>query len=159
MGCVCSREREPEEAPILVLSPSAAPEATPEEEGVAFRAAQYNILASYLGDNRQPWFLYGLPDLTEERRDQILALFYAKNSDGSYANAGWPHYVSGVLSDEEQRLVEEVDARDFAWAVRRDELLKRILSTEADVLSLVELDQYEEFFRAHNHAEQMRSRA
>ena len=31
-----------------------------------FRVAQYNILAGYLGDNRQPWFMYGIP-ITEER--------------------------------------------------------------------------------------------
>ena len=27
---------------------------------VSFSVAQYNILAGYLGDNRQPWFLYGV---------------------------------------------------------------------------------------------------
>ena len=30
-------------------------------QSVVFTVAQYNILASYLGDNRQPWFLYRLP--------------------------------------------------------------------------------------------------
>eukprot|EP00900_Chrysochromulina_parva_P007715 jgi/Chrpa1/16945/Chrysochromulina_OHIO_Genome00020550-RA len=36
-----------------------------------FVVAQYNILAGYLGDNTQPWFLYGL-DLSSERREAIF---------------------------------------------------------------------------------------
>ena len=175
MGCICSRERKQDvllapstqnenampqmqEATAPVTNTTAAAidaqfhawkarsAAARAEAATVFRAAQYNILASYLGDNRQPWFLYGV-DLTDERRAQILALFYATKPDGSYANAGWPHYVRGVLSEEEQRAVETVDASHFAWAVRRDALLTRILSTEAEVLSLVELDEYEQFFR------------
>ena len=35
-----------------------------------FTVGQYNILAGYLGDNRQPWFLYGI-DLSPERRSAI----------------------------------------------------------------------------------------
>jgi hypothetical protein len=28
---------------------------------VKFSAAQYNVLADYLGSNTEPWFLYGVP--------------------------------------------------------------------------------------------------
>ena len=38
----------------------------------SFTIAQYNILASYLGNNTEPWFLYGCPSLTENKRKQIL---------------------------------------------------------------------------------------
>ena len=71
-----------------------------------FIVAQYNILAGYLGDNRQPWFLYGI-DVSEERRAQIITKFYQRDENGKYANAGWPKYVTGILSDEEMKIVEE----------------------------------------------------
>ena len=64
-------------------------------QSVVFTVAQYNILAAYLGDNRQPWFLYGLPNgaLTEERRHGIMKKFYERGADGKYCNIGWPNYV------------------------------------------------------------------
>ena len=40
-----------------------------------FRVAQYNILAGYLGDNTQPWFMYGI-ELSQQERDAILSKFY-----------------------------------------------------------------------------------
>lgn len=81
-----------------------------------FRVAQYNILAGYLGDNRQPWFLYGI-ELTEERRAAIMKKFYTKGEDGKYANAGWPKYVDGILTDAEQACVNEYVARRLRDAI------------------------------------------
>ena len=40
-----------------------------------FVVAQYNILAGYLGDNRQPWFLYGV-QLDDERRGWLSMCSY-----------------------------------------------------------------------------------
>ena len=54
-----------------------------------FTVAQYNILAGYLGDNRQPWFLYGA-NIPPARRAEIMTKFYQRGEDGKYMNAGWP---------------------------------------------------------------------
>ena len=54
-----------------------------------FSVCQYNILAGYLGDNRQPWFLYGIP-LSTDRRSRIMTKFYERDENGKYANPGWP---------------------------------------------------------------------
>ena len=45
------------------------------------------------------------------------------------------------------RAVEERDAEVFAWHVRRPKIVQTVLSLDADLVSLVELDQYESFFR------------
>ena len=71
-----------------------------------FSLAQYNILASYLGRNTEPWFLYGA-DVDAERRGAILKKFYERDSDGKIKNAGWPAYVKGLLTAEEIARVEE----------------------------------------------------
>ena len=54
-----------------------------------FKAGQYNILADYLGDNRQPWFLYGV-EIPKEKRERIMTKFYQKDADGKFMNVGWP---------------------------------------------------------------------
>ena len=100
-----------------------------------FRVAQYNILAGYLGDNRQPWFLYGI-DLPEERRAAIMKKFYEKGPDGKYANAGWPKYVDGILTDEEQAQVSSFHEKFFLWENRRPALMRVIDGCDADLLSL-----------------------
>ena len=110
-----------------------------------FVVAQYNILAGYLGDNTQPWFLYGL-DLSSERREAIFKKFYEKGEDGTYANAGWPKYVKGILTDEEQAIVEKYNEKHFRWDGRKDKLITVIKSCHADLISLVECDNYESFF-------------
>jgi len=117
-----------------------------EHDSVSFKVAQYNILAGYLGDNRQPWFMYGV-DLTQERRAAIMTKFYEKGPDGKYANAGWPKYVVGILSDEEMRAIEEVHESVFSWERRRPALLRVIEGWEADLISLVECDHYHSFFK------------
>jgi len=108
-----------------------------------FTVAQYNILASYLGDNRQPWFLHGT-EVSDERRAACVTKFYEKDAaTGAFANEGWPRWAQGILSEEEQRTVEDVHRRYFAWEVREGRLREELLNLDADIFSLVELDQYE----------------
>lgn len=49
----------------------------------------------------EPWFLYGI-ELTPERRQEILKLHGERRPDGKPANPGWPNYVKGVLTPEDQ---------------------------------------------------------
>ncbi|CAE7538806.1 rlmE [Symbiodinium natans] len=103
---------------------------------------QYNILASYLGKNTQPWFLYGA-DIDAEERAKIFACFNERRPDGTPKHA-WPDYVTGILSAEEIAEVERYDAF-FRWDFRRQKLLEQIGIMDPDVLSLVELDDHEFF--------------
>ena len=57
-----------------------------------FTVGQYNILAGYVGNNMEPWFLYGI-DMPEERRREIFRLHKEKLPNGDYANPGWPNYA------------------------------------------------------------------
>lgn len=111
-----------------------------------FVVGQYNILAGYLGDNRQPWFMYGC-DIAPERRKQIMQKFYEKDESGRFANAGWPKYVTGILTAEEIATVETVHKQHFAWEVRKAAVLETMLNLDADLLSLVELDEFDEYFK------------
>lgn len=54
--------------------------------------ARYNILAGYVGNNMEPWFLYGV-DMPDARRRAIFQLHGEKLPNGQYANFGWPKYV------------------------------------------------------------------
>lgn len=98
---------------------------------------QYNILASYLGRNTQPWFLYGA-DCRPEEREQIFAKFYERDATGTPKNS-WPAYVESILTPAQ---VQEVARRDeaFRWENRKVRLLEEIRKHNADVISLVELD-------------------
>jgi len=111
-----------------------------------FTVGQYNILAGYMGNNMEPWFLYGV-DMTQERRQQVFKLHGERKPDGKPANPGWPNYVKGVLTPEEIQKVEEVHRKHFAWETRKDRLLEVIEEMDADVLSLVECDHYEDHFK------------
>ena len=53
----------------------------------------------------------------------------------------------GLLTDEEQRLVVECNERYFAWEARREKLLQTVRDTDADLISLVELDMYDEYWK------------
>ncbi len=75
-----------------------------------FTVVQYNILAGYLGDNTQPWFLYGI-DLTDEQRKRIMSKFYERDESGKFVNEGWPKFVDGVLTPDEMAAVAECRAR------------------------------------------------
>ncbi|CAE8624788.1 unnamed protein product [Polarella glacialis] len=113
---------------------------------VEFSVGQYNILAGYMGNNMEPWFLYGV-DMPEERRKSVFKLHAQRGPDGKPANAGWPNYVRGVLSDEEVQTVERIHAEHFAWDQRKDRLVQVIEDMDSDVLSLVECDNFDDFFR------------
>mmetsp|Transcript_18885 Transcript_18885/g.25982 ORF Transcript_18885/g.25982 Transcript_18885/m.25982 type:complete len:625 (-) Transcript_18885:124-1998(-) len=115
----------------------------------SFIAGQYNILASYLGNNTEPWFLYdGLTDSEEdkERARAIAKKHTERDENGNFLNIGWPNYVQGILTQEEIERVERVHSEVFAWDVRAPKIIENIRQLDADVLSLVELDQYDEFF-------------
>jgi len=116
-----------------------------------FRAAQYNILASYLGSNTEPWFLYGgLTGTNEEMQKKAEAVglkHCEKGADGKYINVGWPNYVTGILTPEEIAAVEETHARHFDWEKRAPKIVDTIRDLDTDVLSLVELDKYQDFFQ------------
>jgi len=111
-----------------------------------FTVGQYNILAGYLGANKEPWFLYGV-DMPESRRAEIVKLHQQRGPDGKPVNAGWPNYVRGVLSEEEIKKVEAIDAQDFNWEARKDRLVDVIRDMDSDLLSLVECDHYEDHFK------------
>lgn len=119
---------------------------TLQRQSTQFSVGQYNILAGYMGNNTEPWFLYGV-HMTEERRQSIFKLHGERLPDGKPANPGWPAYVRGVLSEEEQREVERVNRDIFSWEKRKDRLLEVIRDMDTDILSLVECDHYEEFFK------------
>lgn len=130
-----------------------------------FKVAQYNLLAGYLGDNRQPWFLYGVDNLdtpipcssaspskekerATTRRQQILEKFYERDPEsGRLKNPGWPNFVKGLLSETEQRQVEVIHDRSFAWEKRKHRVIETIASSDADIISLVECDHYDEFVK------------
>ncbi|CAJ1452123.1 unnamed protein product, partial [Effrenium voratum] len=111
-----------------------------------FTVGQYNILAGYMGNNMEPWFLYGI-DMSEARRKEVFRLHGARGSDGKPANPGWPNYVRGILTEEEIRRVEEVHREHFDWPNRKDRLLEVIRDMDVDILSLVECDHYEDHFK------------
>jgi len=100
---------------------------------------QYNILASYLGKNTQPWFLYGA-DISPEERERIFARFNERGPDGTPKHR-WPDYATGILRPEEITAVEQYDTF-FRWEFRRQKLLEQIEIMDPDVLSLVELDDH-----------------
>ena len=110
-----------------------------------FRVAQYNILAGYLGNNTEPWFLYGGGDMPVERRDRIKRKFYEKDAEGKYVNQ-WPKYVEGELTDAEQARVAEIHDQFFSWESRKSRLVSEMERWEADLISLVECDHYDDFF-------------
>ena len=115
------------------------------EMPLRFSVAQYNILAGYLGNNTEPWFMYGV-DMPPERRAEVVKKHGERGPDGKYCNVGWPNYVKGILSDTEIAKVEAIDASDFSWAARKVRVVAQIKELDADVISLVECDDYKEFF-------------
>jgi len=111
-----------------------------------FSVGQYNILAGYLGNNMEPWFLYGV-DMPNERRNAIIERHELQDSAGNYVNFGWPSYASGLLSEDEIHKVEQVHKEHFAWDRRKGKLVEVIQNLDVDLLSLVECDHYEDHFQ------------
>lgn len=111
-----------------------------------FRVGQYNILAGYMGNNTEPWFLYGI-EMNEEKRKRVFESHGKRLPDGKPANPGWENYSRGVLTPEEIANVELINREHFAWEKRKDKLLKVIEDMDSDLLSLVECDYYEDHFK------------
>lgn len=125
----------------------ALPRRTASSSPEQFRVLQYNVLAKKYASNKEPWFLYGglQPGGDAERASAIAARHVARGADGRYENVGWPSYVTGILSAEEIAAVEERDAV-FDFERRGPRLIETIQSVDADLLSLVEVDEYATFW-------------
>jgi len=104
---------------------------------------QYNILASYLGSNQKPWFLYG-SDVSDDMRARIFEKYNSRDESGNLLFAGWPKFVEGLLTPDEIAAVEESEEW-FDWEFRKHRLVDQLYAYDADVFSLVELDQYDWF--------------
>lgn len=113
--------------------------------GKPFVAVQYNILASYLGNNGNPWFLLPV-NLTETERAAIVARYYERNESGEYVNT-FANRFGGLLT---QVQVDEVRAYDylFQWETRGPNIKQLVVGLDADVFSLVEMDRFDEFREA-----------
>jgi mRNA deadenylase 3'-5' endonuclease subunit Ccr4 len=111
-----------------------------------FTVGQYNMLAGYLGNNTEPWFLYGV-DVCQDRRRRIAEKFVETDHLGQYINVGWPSYVRGILTDNEISTVEEVHDLCFTWEKRKDRIVKVIADLDVDLMSIVECDHYHDFFK------------
>lgn len=111
--------------------------------GKAIKVAQYNILASYLGSNTEPWFLLGA-NISIARRGQMMNNYYTKGADGLWSNV-FANGYGGILTDEEKILIEEYNDLNFKWENRGPRIISEVQSWGADVISFVEMDQYDAF--------------
>jgi endonuclease/exonuclease/phosphatase family metal-dependent hydrolase len=133
-------------AEVAALVAATPKKTRPRSTRASFTVAQYNILAGYLGQNTAPWFLYG-GDIAGDKRARIFEKFYSRDAKtGALLCAGWPKYVDGILTAEEQAEVERIDREHFEWTVRRPRVLSTVAAMDADLLSLVELDD-ESYFK------------
>jgi Ca2+-binding EF-hand superfamily protein/endonuclease/exonuclease/phosphatase family metal-dependent hydrolase len=103
---------------------------------------QYNILASYLGENTKPWFLFGAK-LDSETRERVFEKFYKRDGSGKPLH-GWPSYAGGILTPQQINEVERQNEH-FKWDNRGQKIVEQLLGYDADVWSLVENDQ-QQFF-------------
>lgn len=106
---------------------------------LTFSVMQYNILAAYLGMNRKPWFLYG-PRISAEQRAAIFKRYYERDEHGP--KYGWPAYAQTILTPQDIEAIER-EEQHFKWEYRKAKLVGKIRGFDADVVSLVELDQHE----------------
>jgi mRNA deadenylase 3'-5' endonuclease subunit Ccr4 len=111
-----------------------------------FTVFHWNVLASYLGKNTNPWFLHGI-QLDATKRSLIFERYYSKNEDLTLKCPGWPSYVEGILTIDEQKQIESIDDELFAWPKRIEKIKTILTASNADVLSLVELDAFEEVLK------------
>jgi endonuclease/exonuclease/phosphatase family metal-dependent hydrolase len=70
-----------------------------------------------------------------------------KDENDKYVYGSWPLYVEGILSPEEQSLVEKNHQNHFLWESRKWRLLDTIKRIDVDILSLVECDHYADHFQ------------
>uniref|UniRef100_A0A7S1AGP9 EF-hand domain-containing protein n=1 Tax=Noctiluca scintillans TaxID=2966 RepID=A0A7S1AGP9_NOCSC len=106
---------------------------------------QYNILASYLGENIKPWFLYGT-DIHPEIRQKLMERYCERDNHGA-PRFKWPEYAMGILTESEMDAIG-CHSKHFQWETRKQLLVETIRNLDADVISLVELDQHDFFSKA-----------
>lgn len=134
---------EPQFWPGLALTITIALTSCPATLGApTINVAHYNILASYLGNNREPWFLLPL-NLTAEERAQLVAKYYEKDTLGAYRHS-FADGFGGLLHASQQKEVEAFD-KVFQWEARAPKLVDTIRRLDADILSLVEVDHFDYF--------------
>mmetsp|Transcript_1728 Transcript_1728/g.4252 ORF Transcript_1728/g.4252 Transcript_1728/m.4252 type:complete len:539 (-) Transcript_1728:31-1647(-) len=116
---------------------------------VRFSVAQYNLLADYLGSNTEPWFLYGVQGLDGARahlRAEMLRRLYSKDAAGQYVyTTKWPYIAQGLLTEQEITAVDAIDRQHFLWERRRERIMQEVRAMSADIVSLVELDHYDDW--------------
>mmetsp|Transcript_13001 Transcript_13001/g.29507 ORF Transcript_13001/g.29507 Transcript_13001/m.29507 type:complete len:382 (+) Transcript_13001:73-1218(+) len=110
------------------------------------RFAHYNILASYLGKNSEPWFLLPL-NISSEFRDSLLTRYYRKDEHG-VCSSGFHDAFGGLLNSMDMAQVEEYNRQFFDWNVRGPLVIGVVQSLDADIISLVEMDRFDEFAQA-----------
>ena len=131
------------------MRPSMRPVALRRSLSTSFKVVQYNVLAKRYSRNTEPWFLYGglRPEGDSERAAAIAARHTARGADGRFLYEGWPAYVDGILTSDEISRVERIDAEFFPFEVRGPKLIEEIRRLDAGLLSLVEVDEYDEFWK------------
>lgn len=110
------------------------------------RVKQYNILASYLGNNDASWFLYGA-GLSDEQRADIKENYFVRrhvNRKLQYVNniGNFYNYTlkNPRITEEQRRLIKEYDDRYFKWQARKERVLQEILRGSPHIIALSELD-------------------
>ena len=101
-----------------------------------FSLVHYNVLADQYASNLQPWFLYGAdPPVSDVEREALVQKFYEKDADGNLVNMGWPNWApDSLLSPARRAMLEDVDARTFAWGPRSPRLWEELEKAQCDVL-------------------------
>jgi len=107
----------------------------PLEEHEEFTVKQYNVLAARMSNNTQPWMLQGAGVSTAQR-----AAIWKKFNDH---DPSWRE----ELTEEQWQQVQAVNDKVFNWNIRKELLLKEMFSGNPDILTLQEIDKYDEFFR------------
>lgn len=113
-------------------SPAAAPQ---------FRVLQYNILAKSLGNNEEPWFLYG-SNVSHGQRKLVVKKHSSRNKDGSLRFKGFKHYAED-LTEKQKKEITEHGLKFFDWASesrRGERLSQHIANQSADIIVLEEVD-------------------
>lgn len=106
-----------------------------EQQEEEFTVKQYNVLAARMSNNTAPWMLQGAGVSTAQR-----TAIWKKFNDH---DPSWRE----ELTEEQWQQVKAVNDKFFNWNVRKDLLLKEMLFDNPDILTLQEIDKYEEFFR------------
>ena len=115
---------------------------------MSFSVSHYNILASWLGSNYEPWFLYGASKKTKE-----VLLDHFNNRKNVLQ---WPDHVVAFLKhkaelkggelvthfptkeEEDEVIMKQVE--HFAWDKRKHKIVELLKEMDSEIISLVEFD-------------------